>query len=176
MGKRDVFSVSFHEESARKRPKKPLSGESSSGSGESSSGKRNKLTVPDARNQRLRRRDIKQVKVAETPGPKGTVGVCRAINRADVVSDPPGVKQAATGYLQLSPWNWGTLTPLYLERGRENASVWESGQRRHRSPMPFCNGKDMVKARQGKTLDDSNNGRTRECRWRRRGVASCSPA
>ncbi len=39
MGKRDVFSVSFHEESARKRPKKPLSGESSSG-------KRNKLTIP----------------------------------------------------------------------------------------------------------------------------------
>jgi hypothetical protein len=121
----------------------------------------------DARNLRLRRRDVRQVKVAETPGPKWTVGVCRAINRADVVSDPPGVKQAAMGYFQLSHGNWGTLTPLSLARGREKASVWESGQRRRSNQTPRGNGVDKVKVRQGKTRDDGNNGITRECRWRR---------
>ena len=88
------------------------------------------MPYADVRNLRLRRRDIKQVKVADTPGPKGTVGVCRAINRADVVSDPPGVKQAATGYFQLSHWNWGTLTPLYLpgNRTRECQRVAERAE------------------------------------------------
>ena len=30
--------------------------------------------------------------------------------------------------------------------GRENASVWDGGQRQHSSQMPFCNGTDTAKA------------------------------
>ena len=30
--------------------------------------------------------------------------------------------------------------------GRENASVWDGGQRQHSSQMPRCNGADTVKA------------------------------
>jgi len=46
----------------------------------------------------------------------GRWGQCRAINRALVVPDPPGVEQAATGHYRLSCWNWGT--PILLDPAR----------------------------------------------------------
>jgi hypothetical protein len=37
--------------------------------------------------------------------------------------------------------------------GRENASVWAGGRRRRSSPMPRCNGEDIVKVLQGKPVN-----------------------
>ncbi len=100
--------------------------------------------------------------MAETPGPKRDGGGSAGLQTVQMLSpDPPGVEQAATGHSQLSHWNWGTLMPPCLARGRENASVWESGQRRRSNQMPHGNGVDRVKVHQGKTLHDRKNGITK---------------
>ena len=53
------------------------------------------MPYADERNLRVRRRNSQQVKVADTPGPKGMVGGCAVSAwRAHVVSDSPGVEQA----------------------------------------------------------------------------------
>ena len=51
----------------------------------------------------------------------------------------------------------GTLTSPLLVRAARMKAGRESGQRRRTSLMPFCNGEDMVKARQGKSLESEAN-------------------
>ena len=48
--------------------------------------------------------------------------------------------------------------------GREKASVRTGGRRRRSSPMPRCNGEDMVKVRQGKPVKKEVNGHREEGR------------
>jgi len=87
--------------------------------------------------------------VAETPGPKGTVGDASAAKPRACC--PRSTRRRAGSYgalSRLSYRNWGTLTPLHPARGRENASVRERGRRRRNSPTPSCNGTDMAKVRQ----------------------------
>src|SRR5207244_13505088 len=52
----------------------------------------------------------------------------------------------------------GTLTPPCPVTGCENASTRDRGRRQRTSRMLSCNGGDMVKVCQGKTLDERKNG------------------
>jgi hypothetical protein len=131
----------------------------------------------DARNRHGRRRSEQQGKVGETPDPKwdggGSVGR-DTVQMASLIHPAESKQRRGTSRVQI--WNGETLTPPCLGRGREKASVWESGQRRQRPHMPGCNGRDMRKVRQGKTRDDRNTGTTKENRGRRHAVVSCSLA
>ena len=69
-----------------------------------------------------------------------------------------GVKGAATDCYHIIDWNWGTPTPPCPVMGRENASAWNGGRRRRSSPTLDCNGRDMVKVRQGKPFQRQANG------------------
>jgi len=76
----------------------------------------------------------------------------------------PGVKQAATDRYNTSTRNWGTLRPLHPATGCEHASTRDRGRRRRSNRTLSCNGEDRVKVRQGKTLDERNEGRSEESR------------
>ncbi len=46
---------------------------------------------------------------------------------ADVVPNPLGVKQAATGRYRLWRWNWGTPIPLYLNQDAKMPACGREG-------------------------------------------------
>jgi len=71
-------------------------------------------------------------------------------------------KAGSYGLLSLLDGKSGNAHIASARKSRENASGRESGQRRRSSRMPFCNGEDMVKVRQGKELQEGRNGCTRE--------------
>ena len=64
----------------------------------------------------LTRRQNEQVKLVETPDPKGTVVGSRGPLSSTLFLTPPGVEQAPTGHSELLRWNWGTPIPLHLRR------------------------------------------------------------
>src|SRR5260370_31925935 len=80
------------------------------------------------------------------------------------------------GTLSFLGWNWGTLKPPCPARGREHASVWQRGRRLRSSLTLCCNGRDMVKVRQGKEPEMGRKGFTREWQMTEGVVGPCSPA
>src|SRR3954452_8906013 len=87
--------------------------------------------------------------MAVTPGPKRYDVGCHHFPCDDTLLP---MRPAQSRRLRVSQrhlhWNLGTPKPPCLETGRENASVRAGGRRRRSSPMPACNGWDMVKVRQ----------------------------
>ena len=59
-----------------------------------------------------KRRENEQVKLVETPDPKGTVVGSRGPLSSTLFLTPPGVEQAPKGHYQLLRWNWGTPKPF----------------------------------------------------------------
>ena len=99
----------------------------------------------------IKRRQNEQVKLVETPDPKGDGGWCA---RPPLAHGVPDTTRRRAG-------TYGTLAALAVELGnsntvsppcggRENASVRAGGRRRRSSQRPRCNGGDRVKVRQGK--------------------------
>jgi hypothetical protein len=113
-----------------------------------------------------KRRNSKQVKVAETPGPKwgggGHTGSflphVLSLNRS---ASSRQLRVASTS-LMVELGNSNAVQPIQV--GRENASVRTGGRRRRSSQMPRCNGVDTVKVRQGRPVKMEVNG----CREERR--------
>ena len=96
----------------------------------------------------VRDREVQQVKVADTPDPKGMV---RGTETSGLYVGtlfqwhPVYSRQLRGSRYVVRPWNLGSPTPPCLARGRENASVWEGWRRQRSSLMPGCNVLDMVK-------------------------------
>ena len=76
----------------------------------------------------------------------------------------PGVKQASYGSREHVHTELGNSDTASPEKGCENASTRDRGRRRRSNRTLSCNGEDKVKVRQGKTLDERNNGCSEESR------------
>ena len=83
---------------------------------------------------------------------------------ADSSQYPPASSRQLRGAITHLLCGSGELQHHLARKGRENASVWDGGQRRHSSQMLGCNGQDTVKARQGKPEEMIANGRGGESR------------
>jgi hypothetical protein len=113
-----------------------------------------------------KRRNSRQVEVAETPGPKwesgGHTGSFLPYGLSLIRSASSRQLRVARTSLMAELGNSNAVYPTAV--GRANASVRTGGRRRRSSPTPRCNGEDMVKVRQGKPVKKEVNGRREESR------------
>ena len=99
----------------------------------------------------IKRRKNGQVKLVETPDPKGDGGWCARPPLAHVVPNTTRRRAGTYGILSAPAVELGNSTPVVPTLvGRENASVRDGGRRRRSSQRPGGNGRDRVKVRQGK--------------------------
>ena len=99
----------------------------------------------------LKRRQNEQVKLGETPDPKGEGGWCARPPLAHVVPNTTRRRAGTYGTLAALAVELGNSKPVAPPGGgRDNASVRVGGRRRRSSQRPGCNGRDRVKVRQGK--------------------------
>ena len=107
-----------------------------------------------------KRRNSKQVKVADTPGPKGKAEDMRALSSRMCCPETARRRAGSYGSLErLLWWNWGTPMPFDPQKWDAKMPAVRTGGRRQRnSQTPSCNGPDRVKDCQGKPVKMEANG------------------
>src|SRR5207245_2300739 len=105
-----------------------------------------------------KRREIERGKTAVTPSQNGMAAGSLAPDSKEHYSSvrPAHSRQLRVAFT--SRWEIRELSNRLTQKGCENASMRERGRRRHSNLTPGCNSRDMVKVRQGKTLDARKNG------------------
>src|SRR5712692_4530709 len=89
---------------------------------------------------------------------------------------PARRKAGSYGLLSLLDRKSGNAHTASARKSRENASGRESGRRRRSSQMPFCNGRDMVKVRQGRSKRTEDKQVDQGKQMTGRVMGPCSPA